>query len=87
MLRADGQAKALTAIAEAELNYLRKLGEAISAEQSAQILIAQKFLDGFDKITKNPSHKVFLPNSFNGLFSLPADGGQADKPPPPPPST
>ncbi len=83
ILRADGQAKVLRTIADAELNYLRQLGEAISPGQAAQVLIAQKVLEGFDKISDNASHKVFLPNSFNGLFSLPVDRAQTDQSPPP----
>ena len=59
--------------AEAESNYLAKLTERIGVEQAAAVLIAQKYLAGFDTISRNPSDKVFLPNSFPGLFSLPVD--------------
>lgn len=73
ILRAQGQAKALELIADAEMQYLQKLEESVTAAAAGQVLVAQKLLDGFDRITKNPAHKVFLPNSFNGLFSLDAE--------------
>ena len=73
ILRADGKAQALEKIAYAEMNYLQKLSGSVNPTCAGQILIAQKFLDGFDKITMNQAHKVFLPNSFSGLFSLPTD--------------
>ena len=73
ILRAQGQAKALELIADAELQYLQKLTTSVTTTAAGQVLIAQKFLDGFDRITQNSAHKVFLPNSFNGLFSLDAE--------------
>ena len=76
ILRAEGQAKALQVTAEAEANYLEKLGAKISADQAAAVLIAQKYLLGFESISKNPSDKVFLPNSFQGLFTVPTDQGK-----------
>lgn len=76
VLRAQGQADALSKIADAEANYLKRLSENIESSQAAQVLVAQKFLEGFEKITNNDANKVFLPNSFNGLFSLPVDQGQ-----------
>lgn len=74
VLRAEGRAQALALVAEAEAEYLAKLQEKTSPEAAARILIAQKFLDGFERISRNPADKVYLPNAFNGLFSLPADG-------------
>jgi regulator of protease activity HflC (stomatin/prohibitin superfamily) len=73
ILRAEGQARSLEITAEAESKYLEKLNERMSADNAAAVLIAQKYLSGFDVISKNPSDKVFLPNSFQGLFSLPTD--------------
>jgi hypothetical protein len=52
---------------------LEKLGERLTPECAAQVLIAQKFLMGFDAISKNPADKVFLPASFQGLFSIATD--------------
>ena len=74
VLRAPGAAEALALTAEAESKYLRTLMETVSPEDAAKILIAQKVLNGFDVITKNPSDKVFLPNSFHTLFNLSTDG-------------
>ena len=71
VLRAQGQAKAMEILAEAEAKYLEKLAEKLSPENAAAILIAQKYLQGFESISKNPSDKVFLPSSFNGIMSVP----------------
>jgi regulator of protease activity HflC (stomatin/prohibitin superfamily) len=75
ILRAEGQAKALEITADAEANYLARLQEKISPENAAAVLIAQKYLLGFETISKNPSDKVFLPNSFRGLFSVSTEQG------------
>ncbi len=71
ILRAEGRAKALELITEAERKYLSTLAESCSREGATQLLTAQKYLDGFDTISKNPGDKVFIPNSFTGLFSFP----------------
>lgn len=75
VMRAEGRAKALKLVAEAEAMYLAQLKEQTTPEAAAQIVIAQKFMDGFERITKNPSDKVFLPNNYSALFSIPTDGG------------
>ena len=79
VLRAEGQAKALAITAEAEAQYLEKLGEKTSADTAAAILIAQKYISGFDSISKNPSDKVFLPSSFQGIFSIPTGNHGSEK--------
>jgi regulator of protease activity HflC (stomatin/prohibitin superfamily) len=71
ILRAEGQAKALATLADAEATYLGKLAQHTSRECAAQILLAQKYVEGFNVISKNAGDKVFLPNSFNGMFSMP----------------
>lgn len=71
ILRAEGQAKALTALAEAEAGYLAKLAQQVTPECATQLLLAQKYMQGFSAISANPADKVFLPNSFQGLISLP----------------
>ncbi len=81
VLRAEGQAQALELAAEAESHYLAKLTERIGGEQAAAVLIAQKYLTGFDTISKNPSDKVFLPNSFQALFTVPTDKSRPQTPP------
>lgn len=70
ILRAKGHAEALKNLALAETEYLKSLKQEIPAEDAAKMLIAQKFITGFDSISNNKSDKVFLPNSFQGLFSL-----------------
>ncbi len=78
VLRAEGQAEALEITAAAEANYLAKLIERIDADRAAAVLIAQKYLAGFESISKNPSDKVFLPNSFQGLFNVSTDKHRSD---------
>ncbi|MFT4546143.1 MAG: regulator of protease activity HflC (stomatin/prohibitin superfamily) [Pseudoalteromonas tetraodonis] len=68
--RAEGQAKALGIVAAAERAYLDTLSEAVGAEEAARILIAQKVIDGFDRISRNPADKVFLPSSMSGILEL-----------------
>ena len=73
LIRAEAQANALKMITEAEINYLSQLKEKTDAQTAGQILIAQKFIDGMESITKNPSDKVFLPSNFQGILSIGAD--------------
>lgn len=68
--RAEGEAKALQKLAKAEKEYLKSLKEEVDDEQAAQILISQKFINGFDNISENESDKVFLPNNFQALMNL-----------------
>lgn len=72
--RAEGQAKALGIIAEAERAYLSSLSEVVGAEEAARILLAQKVIDGFDRISQNPADKVFLPTSMSGVIELSSGG-------------
>ncbi len=74
ILRAEGRAKALATMGDAEAAYLAKLTQQTSSPLAVQILIAQKYLDGFEAISANPSDKVFLPNSFHGLLAQSAAG-------------
>ncbi|MDA7653240.1 SPFH/Band 7/PHB domain protein [bacterium] len=71
ILRAEGQAKALELITQAETKYVESLTTA--GAEATNLLLAQKYLDGFDIITKNTADKVFLPNSFQALLSLSVD--------------
>jgi len=73
ILRAEGQAKALELITQAETKYVESLTTA--GADATNLLLAQKYLDGFDTITKSPNtaDKVFLPNSFQALLSLSVD--------------
>lgn len=68
--RAEGHARALEITTAAERNYLDTLAQAVGAEEASRILLAQKVLDGFDRISKNPGDKVFLPSSLQGVLEL-----------------
>ena len=68
--RAEGQAEALNIIASAESAYLETLSKSIGPEEAARILLAQKVIDGFDRISQNPADKVFLPSSMSGILEL-----------------
>jgi regulator of protease activity HflC (stomatin/prohibitin superfamily) len=81
VLRAEGAARALELTAAAEANYLKRLCESLPPESAAKVLVAQKYLTGFDAISKNPADKVFLPNSFQGLFALPTESNAGQNPP------
>lgn len=76
ILRAEGEAIAKVKIAEAESFYLKQLREQVGEGDAVRIVIAQKYLAGFETITKHASNKVFLPNSFQGLLSISADKQQ-----------
>jgi regulator of protease activity HflC (stomatin/prohibitin superfamily) len=71
ILRAEGRAKALSTLADAEAQYLSKLAHSTSPECAAQILIAQKYLEGFEVISSKPGDKIFLPNSAQSLIQIP----------------
>lgn len=71
ILRAEGHAQAMKLLAEAEQEYLRVLSQTITPIAATQLLLAQKVISGFETISQNPAHKVFMPNSFAGLFSFP----------------
>ncbi len=68
--RAEGQSKALKIIASAERAYLDTLSESIGPKEAARILLAQKVIDGFDRISQNPADKVFLPSNISGILEL-----------------
>ncbi len=77
---AEGMAKALEVTAAAEKRYLETLSEVIGKEKAAEILIAQKVIDGFDRISQNPADKVFLPSSMTGVLELGTKGGSSTGP-------
>lgn len=74
--RAEGQAKALREMAEAEAEYLRALKREVSPEDAARILLAEKYIEGFRTISRNPADKVFLPSGVEALVST--SGGRSD---------
>jgi regulator of protease activity HflC (stomatin/prohibitin superfamily) len=72
-ITAEGEALAMARTAEAESFYLEKLKTQVGDKEAAQIVIAQKFLSGFETISQSPANKVFLPSSFKGILSLGED--------------
>ena len=58
---------------QAESSYLEAIAGSSSREDAARLLLAQKYIDGFSAISANPAHKVFVPNSFAGLFAFPSE--------------
>lgn len=76
ILRAEGEAIAKQTIAEAEAFYLQRLKQEVSDQDAIQIVMAQKYISGFETISKGGSDKVFLPNSFQGLFSVNTENRQ-----------
>jgi regulator of protease activity HflC (stomatin/prohibitin superfamily) len=73
ILRAEGEATAIARIAEADVWALNKLKGTIDSKEAVQILIAQKYISGFEIISRGNGNKVFLPNSFQGLMTINAD--------------
>ncbi len=84
IIRAEGHAKALEIIGHAEQQYLMTIGMGVADDQAAKLLMAQKYIEGFEKISQSPANKVFLPNNFSALFSFPTDMGGGDAQPSPP---
>lgn len=74
ILIAQGEAKALDLIATAESNYLKLLADAIGRDNAARVLIAQKTLEGFERISRNEADKVFLPNNFQAILGMSGNG-------------
>lgn len=73
LIRARAQADAIKLIADAESAYISKLKENSSPEVAGQIIMSQKYIDGMKIISSNPGDKVFLPNSFQGIFEISTD--------------
>jgi regulator of protease activity HflC (stomatin/prohibitin superfamily) len=70
ILRAEGQAKALEITAAAEKYYLDTLASAIGPHEANKILLAQKIIDGYSIISKNPADKVFIPSNVQSFIEL-----------------
>ena len=67
MLEAKARAEATKLTADAESFYLEKLG---NSDNAFNLLLAQKYLNGMDAITKNSADKVFIPNNYQTLLGL-----------------
>jgi len=74
ILEANARAEAIKLIADAESIYLDKLG---GGDIAINILLAQKYLNGMEVITKNPANKVFIPNNYQTLLGL-SDGNSGE---------
>jgi regulator of protease activity HflC (stomatin/prohibitin superfamily) len=68
-IRAEGQAAAIEIMAKADATYAKSLLEAMG-DKGSDVVLAQKYLNGFEVITRNPAEKVYLPNGFKGILSL-----------------
>jgi len=74
IIRAEGAAKAIEIRAQGEAAYLIAVTQHLSKESSAGLLMAQKYLDGFEIITSKSGQgdKIYLPNNSMGLGMLDA---------------
>ncbi len=83
-LRSEGKAQEILNLARAEAEalelkkskekeYLQEMAEIVGGEKAAELLLAQKYVEGFEKISQNPSNKVFLPNNFKSAFDMRVD--------------
>ena len=70
IIKAEAQANALKITSDAEAHYLNKLKDVVSPNEAVQMMIAQRYIDGMKTISSNPADKVFLPNNFQGLFTM-----------------
>lgn len=77
---ARAQAEALELTRQSEKQYLRDLAEIVGPVEASRLLLAQKYLEGFENISQNPSDKVFLPNNFNAAFNLSTENRQGHIP-------
>lgn len=69
ILRAEGESRAQILRAEADAQYLAAVAKSVNAssEDVLKLLVAQKYVEGFNAISQNPADKVFLPSSAEGL--------------------
>jgi regulator of protease activity HflC (stomatin/prohibitin superfamily) len=70
LIKTQAQAESIKLIAEAESYYLEQLKKQSDANIAGKIIMSQKYIDGMKTISNNPSDKVFLPNSINGVFEI-----------------
>lgn len=81
VIRAQGDAQALLLMAQADSKYLERIGSQIDPSKASDVLIALKYIEGFDTITKGSKDtdrtSIFMPNSAAGLYA--ATGRDADQ--------
>ena len=62
ILRAEGEAQAVLAVAAAKKKAIEEINSALgSTELTVKFLVANQYLEVFNKFTTSPSDKVFLP--------------------------
>jgi regulator of protease activity HflC (stomatin/prohibitin superfamily) len=88
ILEAEGTAEARLKIAQAEAEALGKIKEALGEANSANYLIALKYLESLEKISGGQATKIFLPfeasgilGAVGGIRELFADGGGSSSKP------
>ncbi len=81
---ARAQAEALDLTKNAEKEYLQEMASIVGPTEAARLLLAQKYIEGFEIISKNPSNKVFLPNNFNAAFTFSTETAPNGERPPSP---
>ncbi len=69
ILAAEGQAEARLKVAQAEAQAIQFITQAITRMDSAQYLIAQKYLESLNQIAANADKVVFLPYEAAGVMS------------------
>jgi len=74
VIRAKGRAEALGIQGTAESAYLTALGSNLKSSEASNLLMAHKYLEGFQAITEKSGDgdKIYLPNSAAGLGILDA---------------
>lgn len=68
ILEADGKAKATKLAAEAESEYLENIAKTVGKESASSLLLAEKTIQGYVKMSEGSSNKVFIPNTFKGMM-------------------
>lgn len=81
VIRAQGEAQALLLKAQADSKYLERIGSEIDSEKASDVLIAMKYIEGFDTISEGSKDTdrttIFMPNSAAGLYAT--TGREADQ--------
>lgn len=61
VLKAEAQREAMQILAEGEQAYLRALADVVGDGNAAKVLVAQKTLDVYQKVSDSAANKVFMP--------------------------
>lgn len=69
IIQAEGVKASMAMIAEAENSYLQQVSAVVGPAKAAQLLLAAKAVEGYNIMTSNPAHKVFIPNNASGIIS------------------